>query len=393
MIERPIVDLDTDGQKKEKTPFVEGLRKKIENYSKYFTLVAALNSTFSTVASSDEIVKTSENIVAKSELAEQFLAITSKHDVTYLPQIDFNDRPVLVNIAQIHAGHEELPEGIEVNIEETAERQKKIERIVLDLIEYSKETGLSVSFFDEGNITGDDLYRDSIEMGNHLADLFLQGDKDLYNSNFDNMIERMHAHFGVKEALKYGLCLRILQYLEGNTKTANSELRDELKKDVESRLKQINMNYVYYAGALPKMVWDGTIKLNQFKICEKEELLNEDYEVIYGEKSEFANRSKKSFSDLQKEFVRLAENPRNPRYKELFYLLAKMKEPMEQRENATVEFVINDISHNKTDIAVVVYGAAHDFRNNVEESNSNNSIKIGLVRIDASGINYPLNKK
>jgi hypothetical protein len=53
------------------------------------------------------------------------------------------------------------------------------------------------------------------------------------------------------------------------------------------------------------------------------------------------------------------------------------------RENIAVDYINKDFEKNNTDIAILVFGAAHDFADNVSEINKTLEYKnkIGLVKI------------
>ena len=364
MMEKPYISNSEKTPDEEKS--IDLNHSKIRKYLKYGLLLSLLGAMYSdSVKTKNKTENDSEKVTIENTLDAQLKSIEKNDGTRYIPEISNEEGPVIINISERHAktGMTKV-EGYE-DIRETVESQKKIEKVILQLMNYAKEHKLKVHFFEDGNffessplivrdnskiiqafLNGIETEDDLNEFINIATDINIDGDTGSY----------------VQEGSRYGFWTYIKRYLDNNQNEGIEKRREYLKKKVEENLSNINMDLVYTNGAILKLIHEGFIKPEDYKKSEDENAINKCVELLIGDQSKFLGYTNLSLKE-------------NLDWSSLY-------EIVEVRENIAVDLMFDDIEKNHSDINIAVFGALHDFKNNVNEKNNKTKHKIGLVRID-----------
>jgi len=336
------------------------IREKIDKYLQYMALLAVMNGLYSDTPRHSEGQNESENVQIEQSIDTELRSIQQEVGVEYIPQVSNEQGPLIIEIAQRHAatGRVVMKEG--ENIKDCVNSQKKIEGVVLRLLKYAKEHNLKIHFFEDGNyfesspMTGTDP-SNTIEafLTGVITEDYLNEDIRLFGYEKISDFERNSG--------RYGYWKGVIRYLDNNKNIGDIETREKLRKRAEKNLANINMDFVYNDGAVIKLIHDGVINREDYKRSEDKDALDNCFKVMFGNSEPLLGYTN---VDIQKNFD-----------------LSKLSEAMEVREDIAVDLMSKDFEKDHSDLNVAIYGAAHDFKNNVVKHNTRTGQKIGLVRI------------
>jgi hypothetical protein len=238
-------------------PHLEYIFEKVTKMQKYVAFITMLNSLSVNESKAETQITYNENAKIEQIVVDELKDIEHELEALCIPQINQNGQSLIINIAQVHSGDIKSPEENRKEIEYVANIQKKIEKIILKLIDFSKKNNLSISFFDEGNGSDSSLEKNIIDVVPIIVDRFLEGNVSAlqsYIEHIDILKLKNDIPFHFCDTLKYGLWTNIERYLKNQTKLKNTETEKELLKMAEDNLSKIDINIIYYNGIIEKLI-------------------------------------------------------------------------------------------------------------------------------------------
>lgn len=245
-------------------------------------------------------------------------------------RVESQNEKMIIHILQAHAIEQDESKGIEW----TANIQKRVEEVVLRLQRVAKDSDKKILYFSEGTTEDQNTMIMFCENVDYLIpSLFSKGIEytkkyehsvmDKARSNFitGNSIETSYA-----ECLKYAFWVRISDALNDS----DLESKENWKTMIDEELSKVDMNKVYYSGAINKLLCEGRIEFDAHRKTEDGTLLDRDFESVY----------------------RLNLNP------------DERERICEEREDWVISNIMKEMELD-FDIAILVYGAGHDFENNI----------------------------
>lgn len=268
-------------------------------------------------------------------------------DIKVTPQITIEGgKDVVIELAQIHFDPRLKTKAEYIaspDYEACLKCQENIETFTTNMVEVARYNDSNVYFFSEGET---DKWKEGNELAaskyaNGLA-LALLGEVNLTEEEFNNGVKYMTDNFvpSVHESLKYSIYLKARDIINSRNDV------DELKKvsalhAINEKIESIDSELVLYAGGMKKLGIEQKIYLNT---TEDPSLLDAGTAII---------------ATGQKD--RSALNANN-----------------EQREDFAVKSILEkmDSTDNKSQIAVIDFGANHDLYKNFEGKG------VTLIRIN-----------
>ena len=275
-------------------------------------------------------------------------------------EVDNGDGQYVLHIGQIHLSGE-INKSEKTNKEiDIIETQKKIERLILEF----KRLGIGEDVYIEGmsSTVAIDMLKDEKKRTDSLANSV-----ENYNKLVKDLVDmdkgEMDAFFDINGLIIESHCCRLkIKEIEdffekhplppGSKEEANF---NAAKKWLERFLRQASYlikdkDSIYLAGGAQKLCLEGQIN---HRPAEDHDLNARATELAYIEGKFSVSRNSKVFEMITTE-----------------------------REKTAIKIISNDMKENQR-FALLVFGAAHDFKKTITENNEQNpSRKIGLIKLD-----------
>lgn len=264
-------------------------------------------------------------------------------------KVESQNEKMIFHILQAHAIEHDETRGIEW----TASIQKKIEEAILKLQQIAQDSDKKIHYFSEGSIEDKNtmiMFCENVDR--IMPSLFSKGIE--YAKKYElNLMDTVRRSFltgnsietSYLEALKYAYWIRISNALN-DSGLVLKESKENWRTVIDEELLKVDMNKVYYSGAINKLLCEGRIAVDAHRKTEDKALLDRDSESIY----------RMNLSPDESERI------------------------CEEREDWVISNIIEEMEPD-SDIAILVYGAGHDFENNILSAQENEKTP-GLLNIE-----------